>query len=185
MAFDENGAGVSAERDRRGVVLRAAGDDVFGLANVGDDGLEREADASGHAGQAERRAHDLEESAAGDGVEPFGGAFGEFAVQGGFEFFGAGEFFEAAPVFGAGFFGGVVGRGLVDAFADGGQVQFFVARADVFALLDLDQAAVVFLVVDFIPFRPSRFCCQLAGANASVLLSPTSDARLQSPGTSG
>ena len=96
----------------------------FRLAHVGNDGLEREPDASGHAGEAERRAHDLEESAAGDGVDPFGGAFGEFAVQGVLEFVGAGEFFEAAPVFGTGFFGGVVGGGGVDAFADGGQVQF-------------------------------------------------------------
>ena len=132
---------------RGGVVHRAAGDDVFGLAHVGDDGLEREADASGHAArQAERGAHDFEESAARDGVDPFGGAFGEFAVQGFLEFFGAGEFFERAPVFGAGFFRGVVGGGGVDAFADDVQVQFF-RRTDVFAFFDLDQIAGVFFVV--------------------------------------
>ena len=124
MAFDQHRAGVSAERNRRGVVHGAAGDDIFRLANVGDDRLERQADAAGHAGQAERGAHDLEESAARDGVDPFGRAFGEFAVQSLLEFFAAGEFFEAAPVFGAGFFGGVVGRGGVDAFADDVQVQF-------------------------------------------------------------
>ncbi len=146
MAFDQDGAGVSAQRYRRRVVHGAAGDNAFGLAHVGDDGLEREADASGHASEAERGAHDLEESAARDGVDPFGGAFGEFAVQGFFEFFGAGEFFEAAPVFGAGFFGGVVGRGGVDAFADIVQVQFF-RRTDVFALFDLDQTARIFFVV--------------------------------------
>ena len=93
MAFDQERAGVSAERGGGGVIHGAAGDDAFGLANVGDDGLEREADASGHAGQAERGAHDFEESAARDGVDPFGGAFGEFAVQGFFEFLSAGEFF--------------------------------------------------------------------------------------------
>ena len=72
----------------------------------------------------------------------------------------AGEFFEAAPVFGAGFFGGVVGGGLVDLFADGGQVQFF-AGADVFAVFDLDQAAGIFFV------RHSVACvsCRPYGAN--------------------
>src|SRR5579863_5008374 len=145
MAFDQDGAGVSAERDRGGVVHGAAGDYVFGLANVGDDGLEREADASGHAGQAEGCAHNLEESAAGDGVEPFGGALGEFAVQGFFERVGGGEFFQAAPVFGARFFGGVVGGGVIDAGADVGEIEFF-RRADVFGLFDLDQIAGIFFV---------------------------------------
>jgi hypothetical protein len=90
MAFDKHGTGVSAERARGRVVHGAAGDDAFGLAHVGDDGLKREPDASGHAGQAERGAHDLEETAARDGVDPFGSTFGEFAVESGLEFFGAG-----------------------------------------------------------------------------------------------
>src|SRR5579862_3481540 len=100
MAFDEDGASVSAERDGRGVIHGAAGDYVFRLAYVGDDGLERKFDAAGHAGQAERGAHHFEESAARNGVDPFGGAFGEFAVESVLEFRASGEFFEAAPVFG-------------------------------------------------------------------------------------
>ena len=52
MALDQDRTRVSAERDRRGVVHGAAGDDIFRLADVGDDGLERQADAAGHAGQA-------------------------------------------------------------------------------------------------------------------------------------
>ena len=124
MAFDQHRTGVSAERDGGCVEHRTAGDNAFGLANVGNDGLERQTHASGHAGEAERRAHDFQESAARNGVEPFGSAFGKLAVQGVLEILAAGEFFERAPVFRAGLFGGVVGRGLVDLFADGGQVNF-------------------------------------------------------------
>ncbi len=149
MAFDEQRAGVSAERAGSRVVHGTTGDDAFGLADVGDDGLEREADASGRSCQtrkAERGAHDFEEAAARDGVDPFGGAFGKFAMQSLFEFLGAGEFFERAPVFGAGFFALVVRDGGVEAFADGGQVQGF-RRTDVFAFFDLDQTRRVFIVV--------------------------------------
>ena len=66
----------------------------------------------------------------------------------------AGEFFEAAPVFRARFFGGVVGRGLVDARADGVQVQFF-AGADIFALARRDfclrHSSFVFEIVPCLP----------------------------------
>src|SRR5579864_1265223 len=82
MALDQDRAGVSAERYCRRVVHRLARDDILRLANVGDNGLERELDASGHAGEAEGCAHYLEESAARGLVEPFRSTLGEFAVQG-------------------------------------------------------------------------------------------------------
>ena len=39
MALDQQRAGVSAERHRRGVEHGAAGNDLFGLADVGNDRL--------------------------------------------------------------------------------------------------------------------------------------------------
>src|SRR5437879_13884453 len=82
MAFDQDRVGVSAERYCRRVVHRLARDDIFRLANVGDDGLERELDASRHAGQAERGTHDFEESAAPSLAEPFRSTLGKLAVTG-------------------------------------------------------------------------------------------------------
>jgi len=136
MALYQQRVGVAAESHRRRVVHGAAGDYVFGLANVGDDGLERELDASGHAGEAERGAHDFEESAARNGVEPFGGAFGEFSVQGFLEGGTAGEFFETPPIFRTRFFRSVVGGGGVDSLADGAHVELL-AGADVFEFDEL------------------------------------------------
>ena len=96
------------------------------------------AHASGHAGQAERCAHHFEETATRDGVDPFRCAFGEFAVQRFLEIVASRELFEAAPVFGAGLLGGIVRRRLIDARADGIQVQFaFLAGANIFALFIL------------------------------------------------
>ena len=99
VTFDKKRLRVSAEREGGGVEHRPAGNDLLGLANVGDDLFERKPRAAGHSGHGERSAHELEEAAAGDGVEPLGRALGEFAVHHLAEFGGAGEFFEAAPIF--------------------------------------------------------------------------------------
>ena len=56
MTLHQHRAGVTAERDRAGVIHGPAGDYIFGLAHVGDYGLERELHTSGHAGEAERLA---------------------------------------------------------------------------------------------------------------------------------
>ena len=98
MAFHQQRVGVAAEGHRGGIVRRATRDGVFGLTNVRNDGFERKLDASRHAGQTERCAHDFEESAARGFVEPFGSALRKFAVQGFLERGAAGEFFERAPV---------------------------------------------------------------------------------------
>jgi hypothetical protein len=134
MTFDEQGAGVSPERARRGVIHRLAGNHILGLADVGDDGLQRQTHASGHAGQAEGRAHHSEETAARNRIDPLRGALGKFAVQGFLKRLACGKFFQAAPVFGAGFFGGVVRRRLVNAGAHRSQVELaLLAGANVLA----------------------------------------------------
>ena len=138
VALDQQRAGVSAERHRRGVELGPAGNHVLGLANVGNDGFERQAHAAGHAGQRHGRAHHFQEAAARDGIDPLGSAFGKFAVQRFLERGAAGKFFEAAPVFRSGFFVG----GRFDLRAEGVQIQFaLLAGANIFAL----RAAVLFL----------------------------------------
>ena len=77
------------------------------------------------------------------------------------EIFGAGEFFERAPVFGTGFLGRIVRRRGVDLVTD--RVRFrLLARADVFSRFDLNQAAVRFLVV--------CHCFILSSLRDSVLL---------------
>jgi len=97
-------------------------------------------------------------------------------VQSLFKFFGAGKFFEGAPVFGAGFFGSVVGGGGVDAFADELQVQRF-RRTDVFALFDLDETGRIF----FSFVMPNLNATSFGWRSASELRSPTSYQRLQAP----
>ncbi len=124
MALDEQRVRVSAEREGSGIELRAAGDELLGLAHVGDNFFDRHFGAAGHARHGERCAHQLQESAARDGVQPLGCALGEFAVHHLAEFGRAGELFEAAPVLGTLGFGEV----LLDSCA----IEMF-ARANVFA----------------------------------------------------
>ena len=64
MAFDQQWAGVSAERHRCGVEHGTAGDHILRLAHVGNDRLEREFYAPGHTGQRHGRAHDFQEATA-------------------------------------------------------------------------------------------------------------------------
>ena len=94
MALDQDRIGVSAERHRAGVEHRTTGNHILGLANVGNDRLERQPGAAGHAGEAKRCTHDFQESAAGNGIEPFRSAFRKFAMQGLLEFGAACELFE-------------------------------------------------------------------------------------------
>ena len=150
VALHQKRTGVSAERHRGGVIHGTARNDFFRLAHVRNDCFERKLDASSHPGEPQRRAHDLEESAAGNGVEPFGSALRKFAMQGVLKVLASGELFERAPVFRAGLlFGnlrGVMRRGSVHFFADGGEVEFF-TRADIFFLPDLNQSALIISVV--------------------------------------
>src|SRR5579885_38678 len=110
MAFNEKRLSITAQRHCSRVILRAPGDDIFRLANIGDDRLERKLDASGHTGKPEGCTHDFQEPTARSLVEPFGSALGKFAVQGLLEFGAACEFFERAPVLRAGFLFCVVRR---------------------------------------------------------------------------
>ena len=98
MAFNQHRAGVSTQRHSGRVKPRAAGNDFFRLPDVGDDRLQRQLGATGHAGERQGSAHQLQKSAAGDGVDPFRCALGEFAVQHFLELGRAGEFLQAAPV---------------------------------------------------------------------------------------
>src|SRR5579871_523603 len=172
VAFDQDGAGVSAERERGRVILGAAGDDVFGLANVRNDGFFRELDASRHAGEAERSAHDLEESAARDRVEPFGGVLRELAVQGFLEFGRAGKLFKRSPVLRSGFFADIVGIGGVDFFADEVQIELLartdVARAVVFIVRHSARIRISYSSAPSRLLRP-QLCLPTASAGGCIL----------------
>src|SRR5580700_5072179 len=136
MAFDQQRAGVSAERHRRGIELRSTWDHVLGLAHVGNDGFEWQAHTAGHSCERHGRAHHFQESAARYGIDPLGSAFREFAVQRLLERGAAGKLFEAAPVFRA----GLVVR-LVDLRAERVEIQFaFLRGTNVFS----PRAAVLF-----------------------------------------
>ncbi len=151
-AFDQNWIRIAAERHRRGIEHGASGNDFFRLADVRNDGFERKLDAAGHAGESHGRSHDFHEAAAGDGIDPLGRAFGKLAVQGFLESGIAGEFFEAAPVFGA--VVGIVGGGGVEFGANGFEIQFaFLTGANVFALRS--RLSGFDLVVHFHPIHPN------------------------------
>ena len=113
----------------------------------------READASGRTlatRQAERCAHDLEESAAGNGVEPFGGARG---IRGA----GPAGILPIQRVLAANANGQVMVLSAVCAASSAmaksmrsatASSEFdLLAGADVFDLFNLDQAAGIFVVV--------------------------------------
>ena len=63
-------------------------------------------------------------------------------MQRGLEVFATGEFFKRPPVFRPSLLRRVVRRRLINLGAHGIQIQLAVARANVFALLDLNQIAV-------------------------------------------
>ena len=99
VALDQNRAGVSAQSERRGVEQRPPGNHFFGLLHVGNNRFERLLGAGGHAGHGQRCAHQLEEAAARNRIQPLRRALGKFAVQHLLEIGAARQFFEAAPVF--------------------------------------------------------------------------------------
>ena len=99
VAFDQQARGDAAERHGRREEQRTAGDFFFGLANVRDDqliGLNRAGRA--HAGQRQRRTHQLEERTTADRIDPLGGVLGELAMEVLLELRRIGERLEAAPV---------------------------------------------------------------------------------------
>ena len=93
---DRNRAGV--EGVGAGEVVGLAEDQVFGRFDVGIDRLVGLLGASGKAGQGHRRAHDLEESATGDGIDPLRSLARELALQHLVEAGSVGQLLEAAPV---------------------------------------------------------------------------------------
>ena len=98
VALDEQPGRDAAERHRGGEEQRLAGDDLFGLPDVGNDQLVRLARAGRGAGQRHRRAHQLQEAAAADRVEPLGRLARELAVQELLELGRLGQLVEAPPV---------------------------------------------------------------------------------------
>ena len=115
MAFDQDRAGVSAQSESRGVEHRPAGNHLFRLAHIRNDRLQRLLGAGGHAGQRQRSAHQLQEAAPRNRIQPLRRALGKLAVHHLLKLGAAGEFFQAAPVFRA--------FGLGDARAGGLQVE--------------------------------------------------------------
>ncbi len=97
VALDQEPGGDAAERHRGGEEQRLAGNDVLGHPYVGHDQLVGLARAARDAGQRERCAHQLEESAPADRVVPFRRVRGELAVEEFLELGRLGDGFEAAP----------------------------------------------------------------------------------------
>ena len=99
VALDDEPGGDAAERHRRREEERTAGDFLFRLADVRNDQFIRLRGARRvDAGERQRRAHQLQERAAADRVDPLGGVFRKFAVEVLLKLGRLGELFEAAPV---------------------------------------------------------------------------------------
>ena len=99
---DQDAVGDAVERRGGGEEQRPAGNQVLRLPHVRHDVLGGLARAGGHAGQRQRRAHQLEEIAAAlDGVfilAPADGLARELALQQVLEFGRGGQVVQAAPV---------------------------------------------------------------------------------------
>ncbi len=102
VALDQNRRSITAERKCSRVKHRPARNDDLRLPDVGHDLHVRHLGAAGQAGQRERCAHGLEEAASRELIEPLRSALREFAMQHLLKLFAASQFFEAAPIFGAG-----------------------------------------------------------------------------------
>jgi hypothetical protein len=98
VALHEEADARSRKRHRRRVEERLAGDELLGLAHVRHDLLARLPRARADAGKRERRAHQLEEAAPADRVQPLRRVLRKFAVQELLELGRLGDRFEAAPV---------------------------------------------------------------------------------------
>ena len=81
VALDEEADAGAGKRHRRRVEERLAGHQLFGLPHVGNDLLVRLPRAGADAGQRQRRAHQLQEAAAADRIEPLRGVLRELAMQ--------------------------------------------------------------------------------------------------------
>jgi hypothetical protein len=98
VAFHEQPQPRPVHRHRCREKQRLAGHFFLWLPHVGHDFLVRLPRAGAHAGQRQRGAHQLQETAASNGIEPLRGVLGELAVKEFLEFRRLGERFEAAPV---------------------------------------------------------------------------------------
>ena len=97
VALDQKTRGDAAERHGGGEEHRLAGHQLLGLPHVGHDELVGLTRAGRDAGQRQRRAHQLEESAPAHRVGPLRGVGRELAVEEFLELGRLGDGFEAAP----------------------------------------------------------------------------------------
>ncbi len=97
VALGEHAGRVAGVGQRGREVEGLAGDQLLGLADVGDDVLERLLGAAGEPGEGERGAGELEEAAARHAGRPLRREAGELAVDELLELGGLGELVEAAP----------------------------------------------------------------------------------------
>ena len=103
MALDQHRAGVSAQRERGGVEHAAGRESLLQAGARKERSAPAAAWCSRSCRPGQRRAHQLQEAAARDRIQPLGCALGKFAVQHLLELGAAGQLFQAAPVFRAGF----------------------------------------------------------------------------------
>src|SRR5205085_2243932 len=75
-----------------------AGDEFFGLLDVGNNSFGGLTSATGDASQCKRRAHNFQEMSAVEVRKPFGGVSREFAVKSFGELSGARQLIQAAPI---------------------------------------------------------------------------------------
>ena len=101
VVLDQQADAGAGKRHRRGEEQRLARDELLGLPDVRHDQLVRLARAGAHAGQRQRGAHQLQEAAAADRIEPLRRVLRELAVEEFLELGRLGERFEAAPVLAA------------------------------------------------------------------------------------
>ncbi len=98
-ASDEKRRRVSAKRECGGVEHRPPRNQLFRLANIRNNGFKRLTSAGRHAGERERRTHELQESSPRNRIQPFGRTFGKFAVHHFLEIGTARQFLQASPEF--------------------------------------------------------------------------------------
>lgn len=96
--LNEDPYAVSLHGSRSGIVKRLAGDDLFGLFDVGNDSffVEKNAATTGDAGKRHRGAHELKEGPAIDLQKS--GAIRKLILHPGAELRGLGNLLEAPPI---------------------------------------------------------------------------------------
>ncbi len=92
---------VSGKRHRRGVKHRLARNQLFRLADVRENLLQRLLGASGKSGKRHRSARQFEEAAARNRINPLGSVARKLTLQHLAEFLAVGELFQGAPILGA------------------------------------------------------------------------------------